>query len=379
MNKKKEIESPLFTIFTGTYNSEKIIDRVFSSIKNQTVRNFEWIVIDDCSKDNTVDKLEAFVKELSDISVRLIKHKTNTGVGASRKEALSHAKGKYFVTWDHDDIQSEHQLEIFKQLWSKHDAENVGTIFAKIKDQSGKLLGKKYPKEPYISDYINVHNTYLVGNKESGNVVEHHVCAKTEKYKMVLQYFEENPNLLRNHKPNGGDIWGTLAFLGYNTLYTNQIVRTYYISEGGRKTMSDEPRKKSAERIYLYNLKTNEQLFDYLIDPTINNASPLNSLTTHSSRLERDETGAGIGYKIRITEHVKNILNNDFDNVSLGLVVTQNINFLRNSALKTPIDSITRVPSAAVISPEGTVLHGNLSPNAEKRLKFNIYYTETNN
>jgi glycosyltransferase involved in cell wall biosynthesis len=254
MNKKGEIESPLFTIFTGTYNSEKIIDRVFSSIKNQTLRNFEWIVIDDCSKDNTLDKVEDFVQELSDIYVRLIKHEVNTGVGASRKEALSHAKGKYFVTWDHDDIQSEHQLEIFQQLWSKHDAENVSTIFAKIKDQNGKLLGKKYPKEPYISDYINAHNTYLVGNKESGNVIEHHVCAKTEKYRMVLNYFEENTHLLRDHKPNGGDIWGTLAFLGYNTLYTNQIVRTYYINEGGRKTMSNEPRKKGAERIYLYKL-----------------------------------------------------------------------------------------------------------------------------
>tara|TARA_B110000027_G_C16120823_1_gene302808 strand:- start:3486 stop:4451 length:966 start_codon:yes stop_codon:yes gene_type:complete len=254
MNKNAVQNSPLFTIFTGTYNSEKIIDRVFKSIKNQNCRNFEWIVIDDCSSDNTVYEIENFVKELTDISVRFIKHKTNKGVGASRKEALSHAKGIYFVTWDHDDIQTERQLEIFKQLWSVHDAENVCNIFAKIVDQNGKILGRKYPKEPYISDYINAHNEYLVGSKEKGNVVEHHVCSKTKKYKKILQYFEENIHLLRDHEPNGGDIWGTLAFLGYSTIYTNEVVRIYYISEEGRKTMSDEPRSKGAERIYLYKL-----------------------------------------------------------------------------------------------------------------------------
>ncbi len=165
-----------------------------------------------------------------------------------------------------------------------------------------------------------------------------------------------------------------LAELRANNWLINEANLSFFIDQDRVQAGEAEP-----ERIYLYNLKTNQQLFDYLIDPSLNNASPLNSVISHSSRLERDESGAGVSYKIRITEHVKNVLNNDFDNVRLGLVVTQNINLVRNSALKTPIDSITRVPSAAVISPEGTVLHGNLSPNAEKRLKFNIYYTETNN
>lgn len=254
MNKSIVTNDPLFTIFTGTYNSEKIINRVFKSIKNQTYRNFEWIVIDDCSSDHTVHKIEDFIKELSDISVRFIKHKINTGVGSSRKEALSYAKGNYFVTWDHDDVQSERQLEIFKQIWSEYDAENICNIFAKIVDQNGGVLGKKYPKDPYLSDYINAHNEYLVGNKEKGNVVEHHVCSKTKKYKEVLQYFEENIHLMRDYKPNGGDIWGTLSFFGNKTLYTNEVVRTYYISEEGRISMTDAPRSRNAERIYLNKL-----------------------------------------------------------------------------------------------------------------------------
>jgi hypothetical protein len=71
---------------------------------------------------------------------------------------------------------------------------------------------------------------------------------------MVLDYFQDHPKLLREYQPNGGDIWGMLAYLGYKTLYTNQVVRTYYINESGRTTMSDTSRKKGAERVYLYKL-----------------------------------------------------------------------------------------------------------------------------
>lgn len=247
-------KNPLFTIFTGTYNSEKIIDRVFLSLKKQTFRDFEWIVVDDCSKDDTIKKIEIFKQEIPDIDVHINIHQNNTGVSISRKEALHIAKGKYFVTWDHDDFQLENQLEIFRQLWEKYDSQKIGNIFAKIKDQDGNLLGKEYPTEPYLSDYINAHNDYIVGNRSKGNIVEHHVCAKTECYKLVLNYFEEHPNLLRGYNPNGGDVWGTLAYLGYNTIYTNQVVRKYYVNEEGRESMSDKPRRSGAERIYLNKL-----------------------------------------------------------------------------------------------------------------------------
>jgi len=165
-----------------------------------------------------------------------------------------------------------------------------------------------------------------------------------------------------------------LAELRANNWLINEANLTFFVDKDRVQGGDAEP-----ERIYLYNLKTNEQLFDYRIDLTANNESPLNSIVAHSSRLERDENGDGVSYKIRITEHVKNVLNNDADNVSLGLVVTQNINVVRNSVLKTAVDSIAQVPNADIISPEGTILHGNLSPDAEKRLKFNIYYTDTNN
>ncbi len=246
--------SPLFTVFTGTYNSEQVIDRLFKSIKQQTFRDFEWIVVDDCSQDNTVKLIKDFILEIPDISVHLIEHKKNTRVATSRKEALGIANGKYFITWDHDDLQSKNQLEIFKQLWEEYDADDVGNIMGKIKDQHENMLGRAFPGDPYKSDFINLFHKYLIGNRENGNVVEHHICVKTEKYKMVLDYFEKHPDLLKDITPNGSDIWGTLAYLGYKTICTNQIVRTYFVFEEGRRTMSDVSRSKNAERVYLHNL-----------------------------------------------------------------------------------------------------------------------------
>ena len=164
-----------------------------------------------------------------------------------------------------------------------------------------------------------------------------------------------------------------LENLKANNWLINEANLTFYVNQDIVQGGNSEP-----ERIYLYNLETNQPLIDYRIEqPDVN--SPLVSLTNHSGRLIRDEDKNGISYKIRITEHVKQILSGDGENVKLGLVITQNINLLANSALKNPVDGIDRVPSASVITPRGTVLYGNLESDPGKRLKFNIIYTETNN
>lgn len=241
---------PIFTIFTGTYNSEKVIQRVFHSILEQSFKDFEWIIIDDSSKDNTCIILEEFKLLHQHLNIVLIKHSINSGIAKSRYEALTIARGKYFITWDHDDEQDINQLSTFYTIWSKHDSERVSNIFAKIQDQNGKLLGKKFREEPCVSDYIALHNKYLLGNLESGNVIEHHVCTKTSKYLEVVDIFIKNPQMLDGLLPNGSDVWGMMAYLGYKTIFTNSIVRKYFIAERGRISMSTINRNTNAKRIF---------------------------------------------------------------------------------------------------------------------------------
>lgn len=134
-------------------------------------------------------------------------------------------------------------------------------------------------------------------------------------------------------------------------------------------------------RVYLYNLDRGELLADYAFE----SESPQNSMNSEVNRghlvpLKRDDQGRGIEYKIRITQHVNNILNRDADNVRLGLVVSHNVNIINNSEAKTAEDqNVERVPVSSVLSPLGTVLYGMDASDPEKRPKLRIYYTEPKN
>jgi len=161
-----------------------------------------------------------------------------------------------------------------------------------------------------------------------------------------------------------------------NNWLINEANLTFFVDQ-----QKVEGGKKEPELIYLYNLETNQPLLDYLLiyDSSTGENQSSTSAISQKGKLVRTEDGNGVSYKIRITDHVNRILNQDSTNVKLGLVVTPNINIVRNIAVKTPVDGIKRIPVSTVRTPEGTVLHGNLSPVTAKRIQFNIYYTETNN
>src|SRR5690606_7035941 len=100
----------------------------------------------------------------------------------------------------------------------------------------------------------------------------------------------------------------------------------------------------------------------------------------HLVPLERDADGNGIQYKMRLTQHINNLLNRDSTNVKLGLVVSENVNLISNSAVRgTTVPEIDKVPTSTVISPLGTVLYGADAAEEDKRMKLRIYYTELKN
>ncbi|GAA0738077.1 DUF4270 domain-containing protein [Gaetbulibacter jejuensis] len=140
------------------------------------------------------------------------------------------------------------------------------------------------------------------------------------------------------------------------------------------------------DRVYLYDLKNQTPLIDYYYDLT-NTTYPLLSKANHLGALQREDTGSddlgkGIKYKIRITEHINNILLNDSTNVKLGLTVSSNVDFENNTvqySFQTDDEDFNRIPGSSIICPEGTVLFGNNTTNEEKKVYLEIFYTEPNN
>ncbi|PWK20384.1 DUF4270 domain-containing protein [Xanthomarina spongicola] len=132
-------------------------------------------------------------------------------------------------------------------------------------------------------------------------------------------------------------------------------------------------------RVILYDMKNNIPIVDFFFDLTTNTVDPINSKLNYSSILERDASGKGVKYKIRLTEHMNNILLKDSTNFELGLYLTTNINEISNSDVLN-LEKPEGLPMGTVLSPKGTVLHGsNLNVPENKRVQLEIYYTEPDN
>jgi hypothetical protein len=130
------------------------------------------------------------------------------------------------------------------------------------------------------------------------------------------------------------------------------------------------------ERLIIYDIKNSLFLADIGFDIT-SNQEPVNAVNVHLGRLQRDSDQNGEFYKIRITNHVSNLINQDSTNVPLGLIVSHNVlesAFQDLENIQAP--GIEKVPASSIVSPEGTIFHGNKSAYLSRRLKLQIYYTK---
>ena len=132
-------------------------------------------------------------------------------------------------------------------------------------------------------------------------------------------------------------------------------------------------------RLYLYDLVNKAPIIDYFVDNSAGQKSYQNKVI-HGGIIELDDDKNGLMYKIRISEHIKNVVRKDSTNVKLGLVVSSDINNTINIEVKDS-EYMLFTPLSSAINPLGTVLIGP-SPSAEnfdKRMKLNLFYTEVNN
>jgi len=132
-------------------------------------------------------------------------------------------------------------------------------------------------------------------------------------------------------------------------------------------------------RLYIYNAETNNPLYNFVTDQSITD-SALGVLLNHDGFLEKSEDGRGLKYTIRITEHINNIILRDSANATLGLAVTSDIRTRSQRSSRLGGGDTGDVPLMSIVNPLGTVLYGSNVPSGEsKKLKLEIFYTETNN
>lgn len=157
----------------------------------------------------------------------------------------------------------------------------------------------------------------------------------------------------------------------------NEANLVFYVDQSEVSANGDEP-----NRVYLFDMNNNIPVADYFFDAE-NTFQPELSRNTHLVPLKRENdevTGDGIRYKIRITEHLNNLILRDSTNVKLGLSVSSNINVeantIQNDVLGNPTE---KVPVSSILTPRGTVLYGNNTLDEDKKLYLEIFFTKPNN
>jgi len=151
---------PKITVFITAYNAAQYISDAINSILSQTYTDFELLIIDDGSTDET----NQIISSYSDSRIRLIKNDKNRGLVYSRNLALSEARGKYLAILDSDDIAHENRLEIqLKEFENRPNLALLGTpanIINSKGERTGEIIKVKHGKDN-VSTQLFFENTFV--------------------------------------------------------------------------------------------------------------------------------------------------------------------------------------------------------------------------
>ena len=120
------MDNTLISVFTPTYNRASLLSRLYDTLILQTYKNFEWIIVDDGSKDNTKEVVNSFVAERK-IDIHFVQQE-NGGKHRAINTGVSLAKGELFFILDSDDVLPENALELVTETFQpiKHDISFAG-------------------------------------------------------------------------------------------------------------------------------------------------------------------------------------------------------------------------------------------------------------
>lgn len=151
----------MVSVIIPTYNRAQLIKRAVVSVLKQTYRDFELIIVDDGSQDETEEIIDKIIKETQGDRIRYIKLDRNQGVSHARNVGIQEAKYEYIAFLDSDDEWMPLKIELQMQKMLNADKE-VALVFCRM---GGK---KRDSEERYVCPPENVPKEILVGNLFSG-------------------------------------------------------------------------------------------------------------------------------------------------------------------------------------------------------------------
>jgi len=246
-----------FTVFTPTYNRAHTLHRVYNSLCAQTLRDFEWIVIDDGSTDNTTELIANWA-ESADFPIRYFKQE-HCGKHIAHNLAVREARGIFFIILDSDDACVPHALERMVYHWNsipERDRSLFSGVTGLCANQYGEIVRDRFPFVPFDRSVRERMFIYRLRGEKWGAV-------RTD----VARRFPF-PDIRGTSFVPEGVVWFEIAKT-YKSRGVNEVFRIYYVNDPKTgATLSGKDLSSSAVgRSYYYVWLLNSELEFFLHSP----------------------------------------------------------------------------------------------------------------
>ena len=207
----------LVSIITPNFNSEKFISETIISVQKQTYTNWEMIIVDDFSTDNSINIINSFIKK--DNRIKLYKFSKNVGAAVVRNKAITLSKGKFIAFLDSDDLWLPKKLELQLKFMIKNNYSLTYTSYEVINEEGNtklktilcktKLNYKMMLSSNKIGCLTAMYNTELIGKVLMPEIRKRQdyglwlKILKTENYaygynKVLAQYRDRSTSMSNN-------------------------------------------------------------------------------------------------------------------------------------------------------------------------------------
>ncbi|MEI2417453.1 glycosyltransferase family A protein [Orrella sp. JC864] len=226
----------VFTVFTATYNRAHTLRRVYDSLFAQTFRDFEWVVVDDGSTDDTEALVQAWAAQ-APFPVRFFRQ-AHRHKKAAFNLGVRQARAELFLALDSDDSMPPDALAILHQAWLDIPAERRGqyaSVTGLCARPDGTIVGDRYPRDVMDSTPVEAYFGMDVRGEKFG-------FTRTE----LLARFPF-PEHIEGFVPESV-VWWAIARAGYRSRFINRVVRHY---EDSADSISRAPVRDTAPGLYL--------------------------------------------------------------------------------------------------------------------------------
>lgn len=178
----------MISIIIPTFNRARTIERSILSILDQTYQDFEIIIVDDNSQDET----EAIVRGINDKRIKYIKHERNLGANAARNTGIRAAKGEFIAFQDSDDKWHDNKLEIQLKALKDHNSDIVTCSYNRYKNELVDIMPKEIIKDNEIKKRL-LYGSFI----STQTVLGKRECFTNEEFDESLPRFQDWELMIR--------------------------------------------------------------------------------------------------------------------------------------------------------------------------------------